>query len=378
MRFRFAFILCVFLIVALSAAVPRLINYQGRLSVEATGDPIPDGTYNITFHLYDSETGGSLLWSENYSSLSVENGLYAVLLGSRNPFPSSIDFAGQYWLEVELDTTTFTPRYELGSSPYALRAAIADSVPGTAIAGGEGVVNYIPIWLDSCRLGSSNIYNTTGHIGMQKDVNISYKLTVDTILSVPSDTLYLPEIVLVNELVTDSIEAKGEMVKIRDDVHVEGVINVDGQIISTIAPGTPPIYSTSTTRCENLNADMVDGYHANELLKKEGFYIAPGGGTASFAIPHYNVCTVTIGEAYGAPQDIAFLHIVENDSRIAWVGYKSESGTMTQVGGTALLSSTDVILTLGGGSITLQCPGDGSYSLDATSTSQDVRGMVIW
>ena len=42
----------------------------------------------------------------------------------------------------------------------------------------------------------------------------------------------------------------------------EGEIRYAGKLISTVANGTAPIEVTSKTTCKNLNADMVDGYHA--------------------------------------------------------------------------------------------------------------------
>lgn len=42
----------------------------------------------------------------------------------------------------------------------------------------------------------------------------------------------------------------------------EGEIRYAGKLISTVANGTAPIEVTSNTACKNLNADLVDGYHA--------------------------------------------------------------------------------------------------------------------
>ena len=41
--------------------VPRLINHQGRLT-NASGATVPDGNYAIQASIYDSPTGGNLLW----------------------------------------------------------------------------------------------------------------------------------------------------------------------------------------------------------------------------------------------------------------------------------------------------------------------------
>jgi len=43
---------------------PLLLNYQGRLTDPDTGDPKPDGAYNITFNIYDAAANGTLIWSE--------------------------------------------------------------------------------------------------------------------------------------------------------------------------------------------------------------------------------------------------------------------------------------------------------------------------
>jgi len=37
------------------------ISFQGRLT-NTDGTPVPDGAYEVTFALYDSETGGTPLW----------------------------------------------------------------------------------------------------------------------------------------------------------------------------------------------------------------------------------------------------------------------------------------------------------------------------
>lgn len=120
-------LLVLLLIVAISyAAIPRVISYQGRITNDGTGDPLPDGLYSVTFRLFADETGGVALWTDNYPTLSIVNGLYAVMLGSNTPFPTAVDFANQYWLEVQVSATTLEPRYRMGASPYAL--SIADTI----------------------------------------------------------------------------------------------------------------------------------------------------------------------------------------------------------------------------------------------------------
>ncbi len=100
------------------AQVPRTISYQGRLTND-TGAPL-DGTYSITFSLYDVATGGTALWSE-MKSISVSQGLFTTALGSGTAFGEAVGFDTQYFLGVKVGTgSEMTPRQALQSVPYAL------------------------------------------------------------------------------------------------------------------------------------------------------------------------------------------------------------------------------------------------------------------
>lgn len=45
------------------------------------------------------------------------------------------------------------------------------------------------------------------------------------------------------------------------NLRTDGTITASGQITTSVATGTKPINITSTTLCNNLNADMLDGQH---------------------------------------------------------------------------------------------------------------------
>ena len=53
----------------------------------------------------------------------------------------------------------------------------------------------------------------------------------------------------------------------------EGEVRYAGKLISTVANGTAPIEVTSNTACKNLNADMVDGYHAGFANNQVALYV---------------------------------------------------------------------------------------------------------
>ncbi|MGH8003413.1 MAG: hypothetical protein ACRECJ_01650, partial [Limisphaerales bacterium] len=42
--------------------VPKLINFQGILK-DGSGNPVADGSYSVTFRIYEVPAGGTLLWA---------------------------------------------------------------------------------------------------------------------------------------------------------------------------------------------------------------------------------------------------------------------------------------------------------------------------
>src|ERR1051325_4832961 len=46
---------------ASAQTVPSLINYQGRLS-DSNGAALPTADYRLTFNIYDTSLGGTLIW----------------------------------------------------------------------------------------------------------------------------------------------------------------------------------------------------------------------------------------------------------------------------------------------------------------------------
>ncbi len=107
---------------ALPGSVPSGVNYQGRL--EDSGSPVT-ATKTMTFRVYDSLSGGNLLWASPSQSVSVTLGLFNAAI----PIPiPTLSGGGARYLEVQVDNTTLSPRELLNAVPYAL---IAKSVEGT-------------------------------------------------------------------------------------------------------------------------------------------------------------------------------------------------------------------------------------------------------
>jgi len=116
-----------------NAQVPNKISYQGLLT-NSDGSVIPDGNYNLTFKIYNVQSGGTALWTET-QNVAVSKGTFSVILGETNPL--NLQFNEQYWLGVTLGgSSEFTPRSKLASSPYSIRSSKTDSINGIT-AGGD-------------------------------------------------------------------------------------------------------------------------------------------------------------------------------------------------------------------------------------------------
>jgi hypothetical protein len=105
----------------------RVLSYQGRLLNPSTLQPQPDGAYSITFSLYNTEAGGSVLWSET-KSVTVNKGLFYSLLGDTTAL-NLANFNGQdLWLGVKVGADAeATPRQRVAHVAYALHADVASS-----------------------------------------------------------------------------------------------------------------------------------------------------------------------------------------------------------------------------------------------------------
>jgi hypothetical protein len=114
------------------AQVPRTINYQGELRT-ASGSFVANGTYLLTFSIYDSPTGGNTLYSESFSS-SVTDGIVNAVIGLATAMPQSLTFDKPYYLGISINSgAELSPRTELSSVPYALRSDIADGLSENAV-----------------------------------------------------------------------------------------------------------------------------------------------------------------------------------------------------------------------------------------------------
>ena len=102
------------------AQAPQTLSYQGVLKND-DGTPVPDGNYDLTFHIYDTASGGTALWTEA-QAIPVVNATFNAILGSIETL--DLPFNAPYWPGIQVGgNPELTPRIQLTAAPYALNVA---------------------------------------------------------------------------------------------------------------------------------------------------------------------------------------------------------------------------------------------------------------
>jgi hypothetical protein len=103
------------------SGVPNVINYQGMLR-QPDGTPI-NGTYSMTFRLYDEPTLGTLLHTETLTEVVVYDGLFTVLLGDADGNPiDAVAFQNRLYASVQVgNDAEMEPRQRIAPVPYAVQ-----------------------------------------------------------------------------------------------------------------------------------------------------------------------------------------------------------------------------------------------------------------
>ncbi|MBN2494265.1 MAG: hypothetical protein JXR96_06730 [Deltaproteobacteria bacterium] len=113
------------------AAAPPYLPVQGVLT-DTEGEPI-DGSIEIRFALYDTDTGGQALWSETQTVL-VEGGLFSVYLGMQSQLDLSLFKAHELiWLGIQVAGGEEMARVFLGTIPFSGYAEHASYQAGEGI-----------------------------------------------------------------------------------------------------------------------------------------------------------------------------------------------------------------------------------------------------
>lgn len=114
----------------LSVQVPGMISYQGLITDKNTGSPMA-GPISLTFSIYTSPSISTPIWSETHPTVSLNKGLFQVLLGSISTLTPDL-FNGDSYIGIRIGSgDELLPRQKVVSVPYAFlseRANDADTL----------------------------------------------------------------------------------------------------------------------------------------------------------------------------------------------------------------------------------------------------------
>ena len=278
-----------------AAIPPRFLNYQGKLT-DTSGVAI-NGLVNITFRIYDKDTGGTALWSEFHPGVVVTKGLFDVLLGTISPL--NISFDTLYYMELEVDGETLSPRILLAATPYSFRAIYAETtnvafysdtalytvgIPETLRGDKGGYLGILTI-IDTVDTngGAGLVVGSTGGPGIYVHDNKGSGIVVDRSgvngLEVRAGTstargLYIHPDTSATTCAPDTgIVVRGACygALIGGDVHITGNLVVDGAITpwpgaagnyiwnQDTAAQSANMWITGTARVGTLSAEHIEG-----------------------------------------------------------------------------------------------------------------------
>lgn len=115
---------------SIAYAVPKTLSYQGYLT-DKDGNAVNE-TVIMIFKLYNSQTGGTALWTETDTAVSVTKGVFNVVLGEETAgLFDALSKNEECWLGISVGADgEMTPRRKLSSTAYAVKAAEAETLTG--------------------------------------------------------------------------------------------------------------------------------------------------------------------------------------------------------------------------------------------------------
>lgn len=259
------------------AAVPGTLTYQGRLT-DSSGTPA-SGTVSMTFAIYGVSTGGTVLWMETQSSVSVASGIFTVTLGSVTPIPSTVFSNTDLYLGIKVGADAeMTPRQKLHSVPFAIKAGVADIANSVE----DGAITDAKI---SGTISSSKISSTGLNADLLDGLDSTTFMRTDQ-NNVTSGNLTLGGGAKIGNDTSSCDASKAGTIRWNGSTTFEGCngsswVSFATNKISTQVTTSNAISTTSTTWVDipNMTATVTTGNSPVLIIASmPSVYIASGGG----------------------------------------------------------------------------------------------------
>jgi len=244
-------------------AISEEITLQGKLT-HSNGQAL-SGDYTFLFELFDSNSGGTALWTETHG-LTVTNGVFAANLGSNNStqYLTTSDFNAERWVQITVDGSTQVPRVKLNSQPSAFIAKKAMGLDLNAFMNFSDFNSWYASAFNPTFSGDSNFTNI-GVSGQIYGENIAGDLNIGT------------------------------------DVYIEGNQTIIGNVgIGTLPKtnyGIEMDHASATTTVVGLHGEARNNFKNANAQRADGLYFGavynPIGQTSNRIITSLNGAFIT-------------------------------------------------------------------------------------
>ncbi|MCX7958008.1 MAG: hypothetical protein N3B13_03095, partial [Deltaproteobacteria bacterium] len=127
--------------------IPRVILHQGYLT-DTNGNPV-NGNVNVSFGIYETQSGGTPVLEEDIGSVTIKDGFYALEIGKNSNLYSIFSDKNSLFLEVRINNEALTPRQRIGAVPFAFVAydVVGDIHPSSISVGGKKIFDETGKWV---------------------------------------------------------------------------------------------------------------------------------------------------------------------------------------------------------------------------------------
>lgn len=148
-----------------SAAVPPVIPFQGRITATDGSGPL-NGAHTVIFTLYRTAVGATadVVYAET-QNVAFTDGAFSVSIGAMSPLMTSIfQNNSELHLGVHIggDPNELRPLFRIGTAPYAMHAASADSAATVAGLDAGSLARAAQLASVSCPHGSAVVESDAG------------------------------------------------------------------------------------------------------------------------------------------------------------------------------------------------------------------------
>ncbi|MHC4601153.1 MAG: hypothetical protein ACYS47_19340, partial [Planctomycetota bacterium] len=292
------------------AGMPKEIHFQGKLS-DSTGNPV-SASVTVQFNIYNTASGGAALFTENHTVFPDSRGIYNVRIGSNTAGGIVLPFNEPYYLGVTVGSDAeMSPRYAMVAAPYSMRANVATNIDGLTVTMAElnqlaGITTNVDATnLNTLTAGPTSdatnlhTHTTAGNADTVDSFHANATPTANNLLPLSGTGLFPAAVVtqgVGSTLDADLLDGQqGAFYQDATNINAgilpvtrggTGAGNAPGAlgnlggasltaantftgantfalpVASTVTTGTAPLTIASTTLVTNLNADQVDGLHA--------------------------------------------------------------------------------------------------------------------